>query len=76
MVAEAALPPLDWWRGFRLKELTEIIEAAGAANLDIAAAVARIVQADAQAQSIRRAAFAGRRPQRQRLASGRGPHND
>jgi NodT family efflux transporter outer membrane factor (OMF) lipoprotein len=50
VVAEAALPPLDWWRGFRSKELTEIIEAAGAANLDIAAAVARIVQADAQSR--------------------------
>ena len=41
-VAEAALPPLDWWRGFRSRELTEIIEQARAANLDIAAAIARI----------------------------------
>lgn len=49
-IAEAALPPLDWWRGFRSRELTEIIEAAREANLDIAAAVARIVQADAQAR--------------------------
>ena len=49
-VAEAALPTLDWWRGFRSKELTEVIEEARAANLDIAAAVARIVQADAQAR--------------------------
>ncbi len=49
-VAEAALPPLDWWSGFRSRELTEIIEEARAANLDIAAAVARIVQADAQAR--------------------------
>jgi multidrug efflux system outer membrane protein len=49
-VAEAALPPLDWWRGFRSRELTEIIEEARSANLDIAAAVARIVQADAQAR--------------------------
>jgi multidrug efflux system outer membrane protein len=50
VTAEAALPPLDWWRGFRSRELTEIIEEARAANLDIAAAVARIVQADAQAR--------------------------
>ena len=50
VVAETALPPLDWWRGFRSKELTEVIEEARAANLDIAAAVARIVQADAQAR--------------------------
>ena len=48
--AEAALPKVDWWRGFRSKELTEIVEQARAANLDIAAAVARIVQADAQAR--------------------------
>jgi NodT family efflux transporter outer membrane factor (OMF) lipoprotein len=48
--AEASVPPLDWWRGFRSRELTEIIEEARAANLDIAAAVARIVQADATAR--------------------------
>jgi multidrug efflux system outer membrane protein len=50
VVAEAALPPLDWWLGFRSRELTEIIEEARSANLDIAAAVARVVQADAQAR--------------------------
>jgi len=49
-VAEAALPPLDWWTKFRSRELTEVIEQARAANLDIAAAVARIVQADAQSR--------------------------
>ncbi len=49
-IAEAALPALDWWHGFRSRELTEIIETAREANLDIAAAVARIVQADAQAR--------------------------
>ena len=49
-VAEAAVPTLDWWRGFHSKELTEVIEEARAANLDIAAAVARIVQADAQSR--------------------------
>jgi NodT family efflux transporter outer membrane factor (OMF) lipoprotein len=48
--AEAALPPLDWWRAFRSRELTDVIEQTRAANLDIAAAVARIVQADAQAR--------------------------
>src|SRR5471030_1717633 len=46
VVAEAALPPLDWWHAFRSRELTDIIEEARSANLDIAAAVARIVQAD------------------------------
>jgi multidrug efflux system outer membrane protein len=49
-VAEAALPSLDWWRGFRSRELTEIIEETRSANLDIAAAVARVVQADAQSR--------------------------
>jgi multidrug efflux system outer membrane protein len=49
-LVEAAVPTLDWWRGFRSKELTEVIEEARQANLDIAAAVARIVQADAQAR--------------------------
>ena len=49
-VAQAALPPLDWWRKFRSRELTDLIEQAREANLDIAAAVARIVQADAQAR--------------------------
>jgi len=48
--AQAALPPLDWWRKFRSRELTAIIEQARAANLDIAAAIARIEQADAQAR--------------------------
>src|SRR5437867_2533576 len=42
-----ALPGLDWWRGFRSTELTDLIEEAQVANLDIAAAVARIQQADA-----------------------------
>lgn len=48
--AESALPALDWWRSFRSRELTEIIEQARESNLDVAAAVARIVQADAQAR--------------------------
>jgi NodT family efflux transporter outer membrane factor (OMF) lipoprotein len=48
--AEAALPQLDWWRQFRSRELTAIIEDARDSNLDIAAAIARIVQADAQAR--------------------------
>jgi multidrug efflux system outer membrane protein len=47
---DAVLPKLDWWRGFRSKELTALIEEADVGNLDIAAAVARIVQADAQAR--------------------------
>jgi outer membrane protein, multidrug efflux system len=46
--AKAELPSPEWWRGFRSGELTDLMEQALAANYDIAAAVARIVQADAQ----------------------------
>nr|WP_246820764.1 efflux transporter outer membrane subunit [Bradyrhizobium iriomotense] len=45
-----APPSLDWWRGFRSTELTQLMEEAQTVNLDIAAAVSRIVQADAQAR--------------------------
>ncbi len=45
---DAAVPALDWWRGFRSKELTSLMEDAQTANLDIAVAYAQIVQADAQ----------------------------
>ena len=45
-----APPSLDWWRGFRSAELTQLMQEAQTVNLDIAAAVARIVQADAQAR--------------------------
>jgi len=45
-------PPVrqDWWRSFRSAELTRLTEAAAVDNLDIAAAVARIEQADARAR--------------------------
>jgi NodT family efflux transporter outer membrane factor (OMF) lipoprotein len=46
----AALPTYQWWQGFRSRELTALIEEAQQANLDIAAAVGRILQADAQAR--------------------------
>jgi NodT family efflux transporter outer membrane factor (OMF) lipoprotein len=49
-LADAATPKLDWWRAFRSRELTDILDNASVANLDIAAAVARIVQADAQSR--------------------------
>ncbi|HEY8332331.1 MAG TPA: efflux transporter outer membrane subunit [Tardiphaga sp.] len=45
-----AVPTLDWWRGFRSRELTQLMEEAQTVNLDIAAATARIIQADAQAR--------------------------
>ena len=43
-----AAPTLDWWRGFGSPELTGLMEEAQKVNLDIAAAVAVFVQADAQ----------------------------
>jgi len=46
--ADAALPVLAWWRGFRSAELTKLMESAQLYNLDIAVAIAQIVQADAQ----------------------------
>jgi multidrug efflux system outer membrane protein len=46
---DAAVPALDWWRGFRSAELTSLMEESQIYNLDIAVAIAQIVQADAQA---------------------------
>jgi outer membrane protein, multidrug efflux system len=46
----SAPPALDWWRGFRSRELTGLIEEAQTRNLDIAVAIALIVQADAQSR--------------------------
>ena len=43
-------PALDWWRAFRQPELSRLMALAQSANLDIAAAIARIEQADAQAR--------------------------
>jgi multidrug efflux system outer membrane protein len=45
-----ATPTLDWWRGFRSTELTTLMEEAQTVNLDVAAATARFIQADAQAR--------------------------
>ena len=46
--ARRRLPAVDWWRGFRSSELTSLMDAAQIYNLDIAVAIAQIVQADAQ----------------------------
>jgi multidrug efflux system outer membrane protein len=48
--SDAALPTTDWWRGFRSKQLTDLVEESLTSNFDVAAAVARIEQADAQAR--------------------------
>lgn len=46
--AAESWPSEDWWRGFRSPELNDLIEQARVQNFDIAAAVARVRQADAQ----------------------------
>lgn len=48
--ARASWPTPDWWRGFGSPELDALIAAARDANPDLAAAMARIRQADAQAR--------------------------
>jgi multidrug efflux system outer membrane protein len=49
---DAALPSVVWWRGFRSRELTDLIEESLTSNFDVAVAVARIVQADAQSRIV------------------------
>jgi NodT family efflux transporter outer membrane factor (OMF) lipoprotein len=48
--AGSVWPDPLWWRGFANPELSRIIADATAANFDLAAALARIQQAEAQAQ--------------------------
>jgi len=49
---DSALPSVVWWRGFGSKELTDLIEESLTSNFDVAAAVARIVQADANSRIV------------------------
>jgi len=49
--AEAEIwPAADWWRGFDSAELNALVSTAETQNLDLAAAAARILQAEAQAR--------------------------
>lgn len=48
----AAWPSADWWRGFHSAELNTLIEQARAQNFDIAAAIARVREADAQVRIV------------------------
>ena len=50
--SEAAAPPNDWWRGFGSEALNGYIAQAQGANDDIGAAMARVLQADAQARIV------------------------
>ncbi len=45
-----AWPSADWWRGFGSSQLDSFIAEAEAGNLDLAAAAARVREADAQAR--------------------------
>ena len=46
----AALPTVAWWRGFHSSELNGLVDEAREANFDIAVAMARVVQADAESR--------------------------
>jgi outer membrane protein, multidrug efflux system len=46
----SAWPSADWWRGFGSPQLDSLIAQAQGGNLDLAAAVARVREADAQAR--------------------------
>jgi outer membrane protein, multidrug efflux system len=43
-------PKADWWTGFKSDELDSLIAAAQTDNLDLAAAAARVMQAEAQSE--------------------------
>lgn len=49
---EAPTPQANWWTGFRSAELDRVMEETATSNFDIAAAVARIIQADAAARVV------------------------
>jgi outer membrane protein TolC len=46
----SAWPSSDWWRGFGSPQLDSLVVQALAGNLDLAVAVARVREADAQAK--------------------------
>ena len=55
-----ALPSPDWWRSFGSQQLDSLIQRAQKQNYDLAAAAARIQEADAQAREAVEARTAGR----------------
>lgn len=75
VAAEADIwPESEWWRGFGSSELDRLIGDARANNLDLAAATARVLQADAAATIARSALFpwigVGAEAQRQSAENG------
>jgi outer membrane protein, multidrug efflux system len=55
--ATAVWPRADWWRGFGSPELSQLIETAQQSNKDLAAAMARVMEAQAQTVVARSALF-------------------
>jgi NodT family efflux transporter outer membrane factor (OMF) lipoprotein len=51
-VSAPVWPKPDWWRGFGSEELDRLIAMTQAGNLDLAAAEARILQADARVRQV------------------------
>ena len=49
-ISQQTWPSLEWWRAFNSSQLNELITEARSANDDLAAAIARVDEADAQAQ--------------------------
>lgn len=50
MAADSLWPAADWWRGFGSDRLNELIAEAERSNDDLAGAIARVTEADAQAR--------------------------
>ena len=67
--AEQVWPQSDWWRTFGSPELSCLIEKAHAANRDLAVAVARVMEAQAQTTIQRAALFPQINAQAQALRS-------
>jgi multidrug efflux system outer membrane protein len=67
--SERVWPQPDWWRTFGSAELSNLIEKAGADNRDLAVAVARVMEARAQATIQRSALFPQINAQAQALRS-------
>lgn len=65
-------PRADWWRGFGSAEVSGLIEAAQADNRDLAAAAARVMEAQAQTFVVRSALFPQLELQAQAQRSGVG----
>ena len=50
LMPPAAPPAIDWWRGFEAPDLDRLIDLAAAGSPDVAAAAARVIQADQAAR--------------------------